>query len=465
MKLSRLKAPDTYLIISLVIVLVAILTWLIPGGQYQTAIVDGREVVLASSFEYLESNPQGIAEVLMAPIRGFTDAALIIGFVLIVGGAFSIFQQTRAVDAAIAAIVKSHKSSRFLQKYLIPMIMILFSLAGATFGMSEQVIPFVLIFIPLSLALGYDTITGIAMSYLAAHAGFAAALLNPFTIGVAQGIAGLPLFSGIGYRFITWIIITAITIFFVLIYIGKIKKSPQKSPTYKADQQRREVPQSYHSGDFSGLSRHQKLVLLTFGAGLVLLVFGVLRYQWYIEEITAVFLLTGIAVAIVGRLSVKETSTAFIDGAKDLVGTALIIAFARGILIVARDGQIIDTILHSTSGAISDFGPVVSSQAMFVIQTAINFLVPSGSGQAALTMPIMAPLADLVGISRQTAVLAFQFGDGFSNMIIPTSAVLMGVLSLADISWEKWARWVLPLQIILMITGFLLLIPPYFMNW
>jgi uncharacterized ion transporter superfamily protein YfcC len=331
--------------------------------------------------------------------------------------------------------------------------------------MSEQVIPFVLIFIPLSLALGYDTITGLGMSYLAAHAGFAAALLNPFTIGVAQGIAGIPLFSGIEYRFVTWIIITAITITFVIIYVLKIQKSPRKSPTFEKDEIRKKNLHLDKVDDFIGLTARQKLVLLTFGLGLLALVYGVLRYRWYIEEITAVFLMTGLAVGIVGRLSVKEITDAFISGAKDLVGTALIIAFARGILIVARDGHIIDTILHSASAAIGDFGPVLSSQAMFIIQTFINFFVPSGSGQAALTMPIMAPLADLVGVSRQTAVLAFQFGDGFSNMIIPTSAVLMGVLSLADIPWEKWAKWVLPLQFILLIVGFLLLIPPHLMNW
>ena len=203
-----------------------------------------------------------------------------------------------------------------------------------------------------------------------------------------------------------------------------------------------------------GISLNHKFVLFTFLLGILILIIGVLYFNWYIEEISAIFLALGVLVGVVGRLSVKEITDSFISGAKDLVGTALIIALARGILILSRDGKIIDTMLHTLSDPISSLHPIVASQAMFVVQTLINFFVPSGSGQAVLTMPIMAPLSDIVGVSRQTAVLAFQLGDGFSNMIIPTSAVTMGVLSLADIPWEKWARWVLPFEIIFLITGF-----------
>ncbi len=465
MKLSKIKPPNTYFIIFSVIVFVAALTWVIPGGEYQTTLIDGKEVVRGDSFQYVESAPQGIGAILMAPVKGFVDASLIIGFVLIIGGVFAIFQRTRAVDEAIIAVVKAHRKSPLLQKFLIPIFMVVFSLAGATFGMSEEVIPFVLIFIPLALALGYDTVTGVAMCYVAAHSGFAAALLNPFTIGVAQGIAGLPLFSGIEYRFAAWLVITTIAILYVSSYAAKIKKNPEKSLSFEQDRKRRE---NLHLGEvenFAGLTMRQKWVLIAFCAGLAVMVYGVLKYKWYIEEITAVFVGTGIAVGVVARLSIREMTEAFVSGAKDLVGTALIIALARGILVVAQDGRIIDTILNSASSLISQVNPIVSGQIMFIIQTFINFFVPSGSGQAALTMPIMAPLADLVGVSRQTAVLAFQFGDGFSNMIIPTSAVLMGVLSLADIPWEKWVRWILPLQLIFLITGLLLLIPPHLLHW
>jgi uncharacterized ion transporter superfamily protein YfcC len=465
MKFSKLKAPNTFLLIFLFVLVTAVLTWIIPGGEYTRQIKDGTEIVIGDSFRYVESNPQSIGSVLIAPLNGFVDAALIIGFVLIVGGAFGVFQKTQAVNSAIRAIAKSHSDSKFIRKMIIPLFMIFFSLAGAIFGMSEEVIPFVLVFIPLALALGYDTVTGVAVPFIGAGAGFAGAFLNPFTVGIAQGIADVPLFSGIEYRIITWMIITAVAIFYVEKYAKKIKLHPELSFTHKADINKRKKINFDKIENHARISKRHKLVLITFFLGLVILVIGVLQFGWYIEELSAVFLVTGIAVGIVGRLNVGQITDSLIQGAKDLVGTALIIGLARGILVVARDGKIIDTILYALSEPISSFHPVVSSQAMFIVQTMINFFIPSGSGQAALTMPVMAPLSDLVGVSRQTAVLAFQFGDGFSNMIIPTSAVTMGVLTLADIPWEKWARWILPLEIIFLIIGLLLLIPPYLLGW
>ena len=192
---------------------------------------------------------------------------------------------------------------------------------------------------------------------------------------------------------------------------------------------------------------------------------GVLKLGWYIEEISAVFLATGLACGLVGRLGRNDAVDAFLSGSTALLSTALIIALARSILVIAEQGKIIDTFLHGFSSILDHLPAVVCAQIMFLVQTVLNFFVPSGSGQAALTMPIMAPLGDLVGVSRQTAVLAFQFGDGFSNLIIPTSAVCMGVLALGGIPWEKWARWVLPLQLFFVLTGMVLLIPPFFMGW
>jgi len=465
MKLTKLKAPNTFLIIFSLLIIVAVLTWIIPAGEYERTELHGRQVVQADSFTFTESNPQNIDDVLLAPIRGFVDAALIIGLVLIVGGAFGIFHKTAALDAAILGIANIHNKSKAVQLFLIPLLMIIFSLAGATFGMSEEVIPFILVFVPLALMLGYDTITGIAIPFIGAGAGFAGAFLNPFTVGIAQDISGLQLFSGIGYRLFCWLIITLTAILFVTSYAKKIKRNPGLSITYNSDLQKKQEIKLSNVNDFSGLSFNHKIVLAAFILGLAVLVFGVLQYGWYIEEISAVFLFTGIMVGILGKLSVDEITSSFVQGAKDLAATALIIGLARGILILSQDGKIIDTILFALSNPISTFHPIISSQAMFIVQTMINFFVPSGSGQAVLTMPVMAPLSDLVNVSRQTAVLAFQFGDGFSNMIIPTSAVTMGVLALADVPWEKWARWLLPLEIIFLIVGLLLLIRPYFLAW
>ncbi len=465
MNLTKIKIPNTYIIIFSLLVITTILTWIIPAGEYQRIIVDGKKEVVNNTFHYETGNPQGIGDLLMAPIRGFVDASLIIGLVFIVGGAFAVFQKTQAVDSLILGIAKLHKDSRLVRLLLIPIFMIIFSLAGAIFGMSEEVIPFILVFVPLALTLGYDTITGVAIPFVGAGAGFAGAFLNPFTVGIAQEIAGLPLFSGIVYRAFCWLITTSVAIAFVMYYAKKIKVHPEKSISFILDKEKKKQIDHSRVENHSGISRRHKLVLITFLAGLAVLIFGVLKYQWFIEELAAVFLITGILVGLVGRLSLNEITESFIKGAKDLVGTALIIGLARGILILSQDGKIVDSILFALSTPISSFHPVISSQAMFLVQTLINFFVPSGSGQAVLTMPIMAPLSDLVNVSRQTAVLAFQFGDGFSNMIIPTSAVTMGVLSLAEIPWEKWAKWILPLEIIFVIVGMALLIPPFLLGW
>ncbi len=465
MKLAKVKAPNTFFIIFSLIIITAVLTWFIPAGQYATKHFDGKTMVIPNSFHYVQANQQGVGDVLMAPMKGFVDAALIIGFVFIVGGAFGVFRKTEALDSFILGIAKAHKKSRATRILLIPIFMIIFSLAGAIFGMSEEVIPFILVFVPMALMLGYDTVTGVAIPFVAAGAGFAGAFLNPFTVGIAQNIAGLRLFSGIEYRCVVWVITTAVAIYFVLRYAKKVKINPSISITFKKDQEKRKSINFSAVENHQGVSSRHKLVLVTFLIGIFVLIFGVLKFGWYIEEISAVFFCTAIVVGIVGKLSVGELVDSFIAGAKDLIATALIIAFARGILIIAKDGEIIDTILYALAAPISSLHPVISAQAMFIVQTMINFFVPSGSGQAVLTMPIMAPLSDLVNVSRQTAVLAFQFGDGFSNMIIPTSAVTMGVLTLADIPWEKWARWVLPLEIIFLIVGLILLVPPFMFGW
>lgn len=465
MKFKEIKAVNTFIIIFILLIITAGLTWVIPAGEYKREVVEERKVVVENSFTYTESNSQSVDDILTAPIKGFVDAALIIGFVFIVGGAFEIFRRTNAVDSAIIRIIKLHNSSAFVKKSLIPLMMIIFSLAGSVFGMSEEIIPFILVFIPLSLMLGYDSVTGVAIPFVGAGAGFAGAFLNPFTVGIAQGIAGIKIFSGIEYRIFVWIVITTAAVIFVERYAKKILKNPELSVTYEADLiKKKKLPASDLDKQTELTGRH-KAVLFIFISGIAVLVFGVLEYGWYIEEISAVFFATGITAGFAGRLGINQITDSFVKGAKDLLGTALIIALARGILIIAQDGKIIDTILYNLSQPISSLHPVISSQAMFLIQSFINFFVPSGSGQAALTMPVMAPLADLVGVSRQTAVLAFQFGDGFSNLIIPTSAVTMSVLALAEIPWEKWARWVLPLEIIFFIIGLLLLIPTYFIGW
>lgn len=455
------KFPDTLLLLMGFLLLFTLLTWLIPAGQFERQELNGREVVVPGSYQRVESTPQGVGDFLMAPFKGFIAAADILAFLFFVGGAFSILKATGAISAGLESIVKASKAGRFPRKAVIPLVMVLFSLCGATFGMSEEVLVFVLITIPLALALGYDVITGVAISFVGAGAGFAGAFLNPFTVGVAQGIAELPPFSGIEYRLFAWTLTTTVAILYVMRYARRVAKQPESS--LMAGQEQLSVISHIDSSAFT--ARHRWLLLLLVVV-LGLLVLGAVQWGWYIAEITGLFVAFGIVAGWVGQLGVSKSLEAFKEGAIDMLTPALVIALAKGLIVLAQDGHIIDTVLHGIAQAAAGLPAAVSVEIMFVLQTALNFFVPSGSGQAALTMPIMAPLGDLLGLSRQVVVLAFQFGDGFSNLIIPTSGVTMGVIGIAKIPYPVWFRWILPLfGWLSLLAGILLLLPVLVFAW
>ena len=472
----RFKVPDTSLILGTIVLAAVVLTWMVPPGQYERTEmsvpgVGTREVVVPNTFRVVEREDHGTLRALLhstgmlfkAPILGLIDpeAAPIVAFVLLIGGAFAVLQRTGAIDAALYRLVHAARKSRLLEAVLLPLFMTLFSLGGAVFGMAEETVPFVLIFVPLALALGYDSITGAAIPFVGSSAGFSAAFFNPFTVGVAQGIAGVPPFSGAGFRVGLWFACTAVTIGFVTWHARRVRRDPTRSPTYTIDSAKRREGLKVTDAETPFTRRHQA-VLAVFVLGMVALVWGVLPetqggFGWYIVEIGALFVALGVLMGAVGGLGGNGTATAFMDGVRQLAATAVLIGLARGILIVLEDGQVIDTILHGLASALEGTTAATAAMAMFAAQTAINFFVVSGSGQAALTMPLMAPLADLVGVTRQTAIVAFQMGDGFTNMIIPTNAVLMGVIALAGVPWHQWARWVLPLQILLFVVGLIAL--------
>ncbi|ALT77666.1 YfcC family protein [Paucibacter sp. KCTC 42545] len=460
----KLKFPNTFVLLFGLLALIALATWLVPGGKYETEMVAGKKVIIADSFHTVASNPQGFAALMTAPIKGFVEASLIIGFVLIVGGAFSVLQSTEAIDSAIKSVAKAHTRSAWVRVAIIPVFVSLFSLGGATFGMAEEAIPFVLIFIPLALALKYDSIVGVSIPFVGSQVGFATAFLNPFNVGVAQGIAGVPMFSGLGYRLICWAIATALTIAFLMWYTARIKRNPELSPCFEMDQEKRKHLNLAEFEAFAGMRPRHKLVLALFASTLGVMIFGVIRFGWYIEEIAALFLVMALLVGAVGRLNADQFIASFLAGAKDLVSTALVIALAKATVVLMRDGHIIDTLLHALVPFIESSSPIFSAQKMFLIQSVINFFIHSGTGQAALTMPIMAPLADLVGVSRQTAILAFQFGE-LTTPMIPTSGITVGVLALAGIPWTRWARWMIPLQLMYLVMAIVLLAVPTLINW
>jgi uncharacterized ion transporter superfamily protein YfcC len=464
--IKDIKLPHTLALIFAIIVVMGVLTWIIPAGQFDRVEKSGRTVVVPNTYQWVAAQPQGVGDVLSAPLVGFVEAANIIAFIFIIGGAFGVVISTGAVDAAITAFTRFVERTPLLRAATIPLLTTLFSLAGATFGMSEEVLAFILIFIPLARSLGYDSIVGVAIPFVGAGAGFAAAFTNPFTIGIAQGIAGLPLFSGLEYRVMVWAVVTTIAVIFIMRYAERVKRWPQLSPVYDRDRERKtEVTHASNPVQAATFSRPQKLVMLIFLLAFAGLVLGALKFDWYITEIAALFLGMGILAGIVARLRLNQIAETFVAGAKDMMTAALVVAFSRGILVIATEGKIIDTILASLSGLTAQAHPIVSAYLMLFVQACINFFVPSGSGQAALTMPIMAPLSDLLGITRQTAVLIFQFGDGFNNMIIPTSGVTMGVLGIAGIPFERWLRWALPLALIFYAAGLILIAIPVLFGW
>lgn len=530
------KIPHTFTIVFALIVIAAICTWLVPSGEFvrqsvQIQNADGsvstREVVQNDSFHYVEGQPQ-TWQIFSSLFNGFVDKADIIIFILMVGGAFWILNNSHAIDVGVMAflrkVLKLNKYKLFqklgVENIIISLIMIMFSLFGAVFGMSEETIAFVVIFVPLAISMGYDSIVGVCMCYVAAHVGFAGAMLNPFTIGIAQGIAELPIFSGLEYRFFCWIVLTIIGIAFVLWYANRVKRHPEKSPMYKLDdywrqraQEQHDNPVAYHSpkcawvmygmlsavlvvcavlmpttvisiGDgqaslcilpvlaalfvLTGFFMLRKSVhffildLLLFT--IAFLIVGVLGYGWYVMEISALFLAMGICSGIADKQSADDIAKLFLAGCKDILSAALVVGLASGIIFILRDGRVLDTILYSLTCSLAETGEVASVGVMYVFQTLLNLIMPSGSAKAALTMPIMAQFADLIEVSRQTTVLAFQFGDGFTNMITPTSGVLIACIGVAKIPYATWVKWIWKFILALVIIGFLLILPTLFFH-
>ena len=466
-KKRSFKLPHTLVLIYILVIGVYVLSLVVPSGEFKrtekTFQGQTRLITVPGTYSVIPKHRLGPQWLLIAPIRGFQDASLIIFLIFIFGGTFAILGKTGAIDAGIYRLSRYFSQKKGSQRIVIPVLMIVFSLAGGVYGMSEESIPFVLIFIPLALSLGYDSIVGVSLPFIGAAAGFAAAFFNPFTVGIAQGFSDLPLYSGLIYRLILWVIATAISIVFVMIYAEKIRKDPKKSPVYEIDNQRGYSPANIQTKEV-GWELSQRLVLLILFGGVCLLVYGILAKGWYMEEIAALFLAIGLLAGFIGKIKASDMARIFVAGAGDLMNVTLIIAGGRAVLILMREAVVLDTILQATAGVISAVPGVITAQMMFLTQCVINFFIHSGTGQAALTMPVMAPLSDLVGITRQTTVLAFQLCE-VVNPILPTSAVTMGVLGVAKIPWEKWAKWFLPLMLILVVFSLLALVPPVLIKW
>jgi len=429
------KEINVYVLLLLVLIIASISTYVLPAGEYTRTEVNGRSVVVPDTYQGIESTPVGLMDIIGSVHTGMVEASSIIFFVLIIGGTFGILTATGTIEAFIATLSRKLANQ---EKWLIPVMMLFFAMGGALMGMAEETLAYIGIMIPLAIALGFDVITGTAIVLVGASIGFTTAIMNPFTVGIAQSIAELPPFSGIGYRILLFVIMYVVSVFFVYRYAMKVKRD--RGYGFFADGKYEAIATQNQK-----LETKHKIVLGCFLLNFVLLAYGVLQYEWFITEIAGLFLVLGIIIAFVGRLSPDESVKAFMKGAGGLISGALIIGVARAIVVILTDGHVIDTILYYASSAIHHLPPVLSAVGMYFLQAIIHFIVPSGSGQAALTMPIMAPLADLVGVTRQTAVLSFSMADGIGNIIFPTSGYFMAGLAIAGIPWIRWAKWILPL--------------------
>jgi uncharacterized ion transporter superfamily protein YfcC len=523
--LKSFKVPNNIVIVFSIIIIAAALTWIVPGGRYdrQTITVNGveRTVIVNDTYKSIDSQPQ-TWQIFSAFYTGFINMSHIVVFILMIGGAFWIMNDTKSIDIGILSflnLTKRFEKWKFIRmlgvnNIIISFIMIIFSAFGAIFGMAEETLAFTIIFVQLGIRMGYDSLVGIALCYFAAHIGFAGAILNPFTIGIAQGLSSVPLFTGIEYRIVAWLIFTFLAIAFVLWYAARVKKNPQKSIMYEEDDYWRKrgesdvetikyyTPKSawivagvlliimvvysyyfpstnlkvglntvngpiipvltalYAVTSYFALRKSLHFYILNILAFTIFyLVVGVLGYDWYIMEIAALFLAMGIFTGFAAGKKNSEITKLFQEGVKDIVSASLVVGFAGGIIAILNDGMIIDTVLHSLANSLKGAGQLTAITIMYGFQSLLNLIITSGSAKAALTIPIMAQFSDIIGLSRQATITAFQFGAGITDMIAPTSGVLIGVLGIAKVPYGKWVKFILPFMLFLAFVAWLLLIP------
>lgn len=449
----KLKIPNAYILLFVIVIIFGVASFFIPSGTFDrvTDIDSGITYVVYDSFRYVEKENITLFDFFKAIPDGMMQASDVIMFVLITGGSFGIINSTGTINTLVGRVVKLYGKNG---KRLIPIIMIIFSLAGAVFGTAEEALPLYPIFIALALALGFDRITGVSMVLLGTGAGFVAGFLNPFTVGIAQEVSGLPLFSGIEFRLLAYAIFVSTAIIYVYIHASRVKNDDIDTVNLYGENQ----SYSYDFENLPDFEKRHKRVLVVIILSLTFLILGIARWQFYILEISTTFLIMGILSGIVSGHHSGRIVSEFIKGASSLMYGALIIGLAKSVMVIMEYSQIIDTVIYKLSFLVKGFAPRVASIIMFFVQSLINIFITSGSGQAAVTMPIMKNLADLSGVPRQTAVLAFQFGDGFSNVISPTSGYFMAALGLANIKWRDWFNYMLPLFIIWCLEGIILLI-------
>ena len=450
------KFPTAYTILFMLIVLVAAGTWVVPAGNYERVQSEslGKEVPVPGTYHSVDANPQGVVDVFLAPIAGFynpdsyeaaaIDVAL---FVLIIGGFLGVVTQTGAIDAGIGRAMVKLKGH---EKWMIPILMALFALGGSTYGMAEESLAFYALLIPVMLAAGYDSVVAVAVILLGAGIGCLGSTINPFATVIAANAADIPFTQGIGLRFFILLSGWLACVLYVMRYAAKVKQDPSLSivADHKADIEEQFRKES-HDDSTSILSISQKIVLVIFACTFAVMIWGVSSQGWWMAKMGALFIAAAILIGFVSRMGEKCFTEVFINGARDLLGVAIIIGIARGIVVVMDAGHMTDTILHLGEQTLSGLPAVIFINTMFGIELLMSFFVPSSSGLAVLSMPIMAPLADFSGVGRELVVTAFQSANGLVNLFNPTFAVVMGALAIGKVPYERWLRFIWPLLVIL----------------
>lgn len=441
---KKFNIPHVFIILFAIIVLCTILTWIIPAGSYDYAVNEqGRNVAVAGTFHRVEdSSPVGPFRMFELVYEGMVDAADIAFLVFITYASVCFIIKSGAFDGAVAVLLKIFKGKSSL--ITIPIFMALIGAGSSTIGMFEEWLPFIPVFAAVYVGMGYDALVGLAVIAFGAGIGYAGAVMNPFTVGVAQGIAEVTYMSGVGFRLICHIVMLAIASFMVIRYASKIKDDPTKSYLYGTSIEGAMTSENAADVENLKFGWQQKLVLLDLVLAIAVVVLGVIYKSWYFSQICAVFLIMAVIAAIIMHWSISEIGKVFAEGFKDATTAAIMIGIARGVKLVLVEGGIIDTVVYGLTAPLTHLPAWLSAIAMLVMQTILNFFIPSGSGQAAVSMPIMAPMADLLGLNRDVAVLAYQFGDGLSNIMWPTAFAAV-VSGLAGVSLDKW--WKLAFKI------------------
>ncbi|MFW6029945.1 MAG: YfcC family protein [Halanaerobiales bacterium] len=440
-KLKNIEVPHTYTLIIGFVVLAVILTYFVPAGTFEMVVDEetGRELIEPGSFQFIDQNPVGIGEFLMSIPEGMVQAATIIFLVFIVGGSFQVINNTGAIDAIINLIISKLNNAL----YVIPIIMVLMSILGAVGIVVNAVIAFIPIGVLLGKKLNLDPVVGISVVYLGAYSGFTTSPMGPFNTILGQEIAGIPTLSGFWVRTLVWIAIFITTVWYTMKYAKKVQKDKENSVLGSFEWENFITKEENKSIDDFKLKHF--LVLTVVLIGFVSYAYGSFNLGWGLNHMSAMMFGIALVSGVLGRMHPDDMAESFITGCKRMVFGALVIGLAKAITIVLTSGEVIHTIIYYMSLPLKSMAPFLSAIGMFWANLIFNFFVPSGSGQAMIVMPLLSPLADVVGITRQVAVSAYQYGDGFANTIIPTSGVLMAALGVAGVGYEKWLKFMLPL--------------------